>query len=170
VFIWQILANMTQVSDVAPGPLVHFNDGGQFLLVKERTQIHINTMYLGRDHWTSESKLTNFLTQSHRYKQDSNQCRLEMRGLMVWNWCLNHSTSDGGPKELIDWLVIYCFTSHLRNFHWYGDIITVAGEGRDLYHATSAVTWGLSFSGLIRRTATFSPLLRHKKGDVENLF
>jgi hypothetical protein len=36
--------------------------------------------------------------------------------------------------------------------------------GRDLYRATPAVTLDLSFSGLIRRTAPFSRLLRHTRG------
>jgi hypothetical protein len=36
--------------------------------------------------------------------------------------------------------------------------------GRDLYRATPAVTRGLSFSGLIRRTAPFSRLLQHTRG------
>jgi hypothetical protein len=36
--------------------------------------------------------------------------------------------------------------------------------GRDLYRATPTVTRGLSFSGLIRRTAPFSRLLRHTRG------
>jgi hypothetical protein len=36
--------------------------------------------------------------------------------------------------------------------------------GRDLYRATLAVTRGLGFSGLIRRTAPFSRLLRHARG------
>jgi hypothetical protein len=40
-------------------------DGGQLLLVEERTQI-CYTMYLGRDHRPSTSKLTNILTQSHQ--------------------------------------------------------------------------------------------------------
>jgi hypothetical protein len=44
-------------------------DGGQYLLVEERTQLHY-TMYLGRDHRPSASKLTNFLTHSHRFKHD----------------------------------------------------------------------------------------------------
>jgi hypothetical protein len=35
--------------------------------------------------------------------------------------------------------------------------------GRDLYRATPAVTRGLGFSGLIRRTAPFSRLLRHAR-------
>jgi hypothetical protein len=49
-------------------------DGGQLLLVDERAQLHC-TMYLGRDHRPSASKLTNFLTQSHRSEQDSVYCR-----------------------------------------------------------------------------------------------
>jgi hypothetical protein len=36
--------------------------------------------------------------------------------------------------------------------------------GRDLYRATPAVTRDLGFSGLIRRTAPFSHLLRHTRG------
>jgi hypothetical protein len=36
--------------------------------------------------------------------------------------------------------------------------------GRDLYRATPAVTKDLGFSGLIRRTAPFSRLLRHTRG------
>ena len=38
------------------------------------------------------------------------------------------------------------------------------GAGRDLYRATPAVTRDLGFSGLIRRTAPFSRLLRHTRG------
>jgi hypothetical protein len=79
----------------------------------------------------------------------------------------------------MDWLIIYCFTSHSRIFHLYGDV-TITGEGlqkfrptfvvqdlcagRDLYRATPAVTRDLGFSGLIRRTAPFSRLLRHTWG------
>jgi hypothetical protein len=36
--------------------------------------------------------------------------------------------------------------------------------GRDLYRATHTVTRGLGFSGLIRRTAPISRLLRHAWG------
>jgi hypothetical protein len=46
VFIGEILANMTQVSDVAPGPLVlpysttsQLYGGGQFLMMEESSQI-----------------------------------------------------------------------------------------------------------------------------------
>jgi hypothetical protein len=57
-------------------------------------------------------------------------------------------------------LIIYGFTARSRIFHLYGNV-TIAGEGLqnfglcptlrvfDLYHATPAVTWDLSFSGLI---------------------
>jgi hypothetical protein len=79
----------------------------------------------------------------------------------------------------IVWLIIYCFTSRSRIFHLHGDV-TIAGEGlqnlglllgaqglwagRNLYRATPAVTRDLGFSGLIRRTASFSRLLRHAWG------
>jgi hypothetical protein len=76
------LAKVTQVSDVAHGLLVQLYDGGHFLLVEESTQIYY-TKYLGRDHRASASKLTNFLTQSHRYEQDSNQRGMEIRGLVI---------------------------------------------------------------------------------------
>jgi hypothetical protein len=32
-------------------------------------------------------------------------------------------------KVILDWLIIYCFTSRSRIFHLYGDVITIAGEG-----------------------------------------
>jgi hypothetical protein len=57
-------------------------DGDQFLVVEEKTQIHYK-MYLRRDHRPSASQLTNFLTQSHRYEQDSNRRGLKVRGLVV---------------------------------------------------------------------------------------
>jgi hypothetical protein len=41
--------------------------------------------------------------------------------------------------------------------------------GRDLFRATPAVTRGLSFSGLIRRTSPFSHLLRHTRGLGESI-
>jgi hypothetical protein len=42
----------------------------------------------------SASKLTNFLTQSHRSELDANRCGLEVRGLVVWDMCLNLSITD----------------------------------------------------------------------------
>jgi hypothetical protein len=74
---------------------------------------------------------------------------------------------------------IYGFTSRLRIFHLYGrrhhcrwraakfrPMLGAQGlwAGRDLYRATFAVTRGLGVSGLIRRTASFSRLLRHTRG------
>jgi hypothetical protein len=82
---------------------------------------------------------------------------------------------------MIDWFIIYRFTSRSRIFHLYGDV-TVTGEGwraakfrpmlsaqglwggRDLYRATPAVTQDLGFSSLIQKTAPFSHLLRHAWG------
>jgi hypothetical protein len=80
--------------------------------------------------------------------------------------------------NLIDWL-IDC-TSCSRIFHLYGDI-TITGDGMqnlglfsalrafDLYRVKPAVSQGLGFSGLIRRTAPFSRLLRHTRGCGESI-
>jgi hypothetical protein len=84
-----------------------------------------------------------------------------------------------------DWLIIYCFTSRSRIFHFYGDV-TITGKGLQnlglcsalrafeqgrifKYRTTPAVTRGLSFSGLIRRTAPFHRLLRHTRGCRESI-
>jgi hypothetical protein len=79
----------------------------------------------------------------------------------------------------IDWLPYLRFYVPLKNFsliwrrhhcRWraakFRPILGAQGlwAGRDLYRATPAVTWDLSFSGLIRRTASFSCLLRHTRG------
>jgi hypothetical protein len=77
--------------------------------------------------------------------------------------------------RLIDWLIIYGFTSRSliwRRHHcrWraakFRPMLGTQGlwAGRDLYRATPAVTRDLGFSGLIRRTAQFSRLLRHTRG------
>jgi hypothetical protein len=79
-----------------------------------------------------------------------------------------------------DWLIAYFgFYIPLKNFsliwrrhhcRWraanFRPMLGARGlwAGRDLYHATPAVTRDLSFSGLIRRTAPFSRLLRHTRG------
>jgi hypothetical protein len=85
-----------------------------------------------------------------------------------------HSRYTCGKGWLIDWLIICCFTSRSRIFHLYGrwraskfrPMLSAQGlwAGRDLYRATPAVTRDLGFSGLIRRTAPFSRLLRHTRG------
>jgi hypothetical protein len=51
-------------------------------------------MHLGRDHRTSASNLTNFLTQLHQSEQDSNRQGLEVRAVVVRDRYLNHSTTD----------------------------------------------------------------------------
>jgi hypothetical protein len=77
---------------------------------------------------------------------------------------------------LIDWLIIYCFTSYSIIFHWrrhhyrwraakFKPMLGAQGlwAERDLYRITSAVTQGLGFSSLLRRIAPFSRLLRHPR-------
>jgi hypothetical protein len=80
---------------------------------------------------------------------------------------------------LIDWLIDYGFTFRSRIFHLYGDV-TIAGEGLQNLGLCSALRaleqggilivphllWREAsfFSGLIRRTAPFSRLLRHTRG------
>jgi hypothetical protein len=82
-------------------------------------------------------------------------------------------------KRLIDWLIYYLrFYVPLRNFsliwrrhncRWRAAKFTLMfgaqglWAGRNLYRATPAVTRGLCFSGLIRKTAPFSRLLRHTR-------
>jgi hypothetical protein len=79
-----------------------------------------------------------------------------------------------------DWLIDYLrFYLPLKNFsliwrrhhcRWraakFRPMLGAQGlwAGRDLYCATPAVTQDLGFFGLIRRTAPFSRLLRHKRG------
>jgi hypothetical protein len=75
--------------------------------------------------------------------------------------------------------------SHSGNINLCGDV-TITGEGlqnlgrpmigaqglragRAHYRATPATTRGLGFSGLIRRTAPFSRLLRHTRGCGESI-
>jgi hypothetical protein len=46
--------------------------------------------------------------------------------------------------QLVDWLIIYCFTSHSRTFHLYGDVTNI-GEGLqnlDLYLALRVIEQG----------------------------
>jgi hypothetical protein len=73
-------------------------------------------------------------------------------------------------------MIVYGFTSRSRIFHLYGDVtirpfLGAQGlwAGRDLCRATPAVTRDLGLSGLIRRTASFSRLLRHTRGCRESI-
>jgi hypothetical protein len=77
---------------------------------------------------------------------------------------------------LIDYLLFYVPLKNLsliwRRHHYrrraakFRPMLSAQGlwAGRDLYRATPAVTRGLGFFGLIRRTAPFSRLLRHTRG------
>jgi hypothetical protein len=71
-------------------------DGGQFSLVEERSQIH-STMYLGRDHLPSASKLTNFLTHRDRLKRDS----VGMRPRGMRRMSFNHSATEGPNNPVL---------------------------------------------------------------------
>jgi hypothetical protein len=81
----------------------------------------------------------------------------------------------------IDWLFVlrpaqeyftYMETSLLLMKGWkFRPMLGAQGlwAGRDRYHATPAVTLGLGFFGLIRRTAPFNRLLRHTKWCGESI-
>jgi hypothetical protein len=88
---------------------------------------------------------------------------------------------DERIKRMVDWLLIVL----LKIFFYLRGDVTITGEGlqnlglcsgaqvlwaeRDLYRATLAVTRGLVFSGLIRRTFLFSRLLQHTRGIYSKL-
>jgi hypothetical protein len=95
-----------------------------------------------------------------------------------WRFCIQDNPSS--RPVWIDWLIDYLlFYVPLKNisliwrrhhYRWraakFRPMLGAQGlwAGRDLYRATPAVTRGLGFSGLIRRNAPFSRLLRHTRG------
>jgi hypothetical protein len=89
---------------------------------------------------------------------------------------------------LIDWLIDWLFIdlcpvqeyfTYMPRRHHYCEglqnlgLCSCSAQGlwaeRDLYRATLAVTRDVGFSGLIRRTAPFSRLLRHTRGCGESI-
>jgi hypothetical protein len=99
------------------------------------------------------------------------------RNEFLWQW--RHSSLSWAVQSnvrLIDYLRFYVLLKNIsliwRRHHcrWkaakFRPKIGAQGlwAGRDLYRATPAVTQDLGFSGLIRRTAPFSRLLRHTRG------
>jgi hypothetical protein len=52
-------------------------------------------------------ELTNLHTQSHRSEQDSNRRGLEVRGIVVWDRCLTHSTMEA-PETWVVEKCIWC--------------------------------------------------------------
>jgi hypothetical protein len=113
--------------------------------------------------------------------------RLVMDGWMsgqgwinVWSWMDHYLLLRQEDDIQIYWLIDYLrFYVPLKNFsliwrrhqcRWraakFRPMLSAQGlwAGRDLYRATSAVKRDLGFSGLIRRTATISRLLRHTCG------
>jgi hypothetical protein len=87
-------------------------------------------------------------------------------------WTLRRPSIDW----LIDYLLFYILLNNIsliwrrHHYQWraakLGPMLGTRGHwaGRDLYRGTPAVTRGLGFSGLIRRTTPSSRLLRHKRG------
>jgi hypothetical protein len=83
------------------------------------------------------------------------------------------SLLKGPERRLIDYLIVLRFhlcgdvTNH--HYRWraakFRHMLGAQGlwAGRDLYRATPAMTRGLAFCCLIRRTSPFSPLLRHTR-------
>ena len=75
----------------------------------------------------------------------------------------------------VDWLIIYGFTKNIsliwrrHHYRWrdakFRPMLGPQGlwAGKDLYHATPAVTRGLGFSSPVGRTVPFSHLLRHTR-------
>jgi hypothetical protein len=98
-----------------------------------------------------------------------NWCRTLLKPLYFsvigWNLCMYATQSDN-----IDWWIIYCFASRWRIFHTRAAEFTPISARRsgplsreDSVSCYTAVKRGLGFSGLIRRTAPFSHLLRLAK-------
>jgi hypothetical protein len=87
---------------------------------------------------------------------------------MIWLLCSN--------DWLNDYLLFYVPLKNIsliwrrHHYRWraakFRPMLRAQGlwAGRDLYHATPAVTRGLDFSGFIWRTAPISRLLRHTRG------
>jgi hypothetical protein len=98
----------------------------------------------------------------------------------VWTIVMQVKTSSSNwiPPLEYDWLILQfyvplkIFSLIWRRHHcrWraakFRPMLCAQGlwAGRDIYRATPAVTQDLGFSGLIRRTAPFSRLLRHMRG------
>jgi hypothetical protein len=101
-----------------------------------------------------------------------------------WRWVWLVDTGDAYSSRasiMIDCILFYVPLKNIslvwRRHHcrWrdakFSAILGAQGlwAGRDLYRATPAVTRDLGFSGLIRRTALFSRLLRHTRGCGESI-
>jgi hypothetical protein len=97
----------------------------------------------------------------------------------IWEWLITLISISHCNNEICCLFVYLLFYTPLKNFsrkwrcHHYrwraAKLRPKLGAhglwaGRDLYPATSAVTQGLGFSGLIQRTAPFGRLLQHTIG------
>jgi hypothetical protein len=97
-------------------------------------------------------------------------------------WPFNFLTTQNmlylNENMLIDYLLFYVPLKNIlliwrrHHYRWraakFRPMLAIGAQGlwagRDLYRATPAVTLGLGFSGLIRRTAPFNRLLRFARG------
>lgn len=109
------------------------------------------------------SMLIHIDTYDHSY-----DCKIGKIGLTLceipWDIC----------PYIYDWLIEFCFASHLRIFSSYFQWRAVKfgyclnayrhGAGGDLYHAILTMTQGLGLHGLIQRTTPFCHLLQSAKG------
>jgi hypothetical protein len=95
---------------------------------------------------------------------------------LLWHGTSFFPVPSEGPPHSVAWFIDYLrFYVLLKNFsltkrrHRVAKFRPMLGAqglwaGRDFYRATPAVKRDLGFSGLIRRTAPFSRLLRHTRG------
>jgi hypothetical protein len=95
--------------------------------------------------------------------RNANDCKIHKLGHLCF-----HSEF---LKDVFQWMIGWLFTvlrpaqeyfTHMKTSPLLGAKGLWAGRG--LYRVTPAVTRDLGFSGLIRRTAPFSRLLRHTRG------
>jgi hypothetical protein len=102
-----------------------------------------------------------------------------LQSTSVLAWKYEYQLNCQEKSKFYNELIIYRFTSRSRffsliwrhqNFRWraakFRLMLGTQGlwAGRDLYRVTPAVKWYLGFSDLIRRTASFSRLLRNTMG------
>jgi hypothetical protein len=104
---------------------------------------------------------------------ESKSNRKICESLQPYSLCTLHTP---GTDWLIDCLLFYVSLRNIllicrrHHYQWraakFRPILGAQGHwtGKGLYRATPAVTRGLGFSGLIRRTAPSSCLLRHTRG------
>jgi hypothetical protein len=111
----QVPLGLCQTQDIAPSPIAKHLEvritGLSNMSLKNRVPCHST-------HWHVKKALV--------LKTVNAQHRSKFADLHLQYW--RPIIRDCFLRGLIDWLVIYCFTSRSRIFHLYGDV-TTAGEG-----------------------------------------